>query len=66
MARKLDFGADFAVRHLRQPTIVVPARLLGHLRRRRRNGQRFMIEFNGRPVSSIDKACSYAAQVIGL
>jgi len=60
MARKLDFGADFAVRHLRQPTIVVPARLLGHLRRRR------MIEFNGRPVSSIDKACSYAAQVIGL
>lgn len=45
----------------RQPTIVVPLRLLAHLRRWHRNGQENMIEFNGDAVGSIDKA--FAANV---
>lgn len=45
----------------RQPAIVVPPRLLGHLRRWHKNGQQWVIEFNGEPIASIDKA--YAANV---
>lgn len=40
----------------RQPAIPLPQRLLAHLRRWRRSGQTFVVEFNGRPVTSIDKA----------
>ncbi len=46
----------------RQPKITVPLRLLGHFRRWRKNGQKFMIEFNGDPVGRIDKA--FAANVV--
>jgi hypothetical protein len=45
----------------RQPTIAVPLRLLAHMRRWHRNGQDRLVEFNGAPVGSIDKA--YAANV---
>ena len=45
----------------RQPTIAVPLRLLAHFRRWHRNGQRYVVEFNGKPVGSIDKA--FAANV---
>lgn len=45
----------------RQPTIVVPRRLLAHLRRWHANGQRFVVEFNRHPITSIDKA--FAANV---
>jgi integrase len=50
----------------RQPPIRVPARLLGHLRRWRKSGQRYMIEFNGAPVSSIDKAFRAAIKACDL
>jgi integrase len=40
----------------RQTTIPLPKPLLAHMRRWRRNGQVFAVEFNGRPVDRIDKA----------
>jgi len=46
----------------RQPAIRIPSRLLAHIRRWKKNGQRFLIEFNGEPIGSIDKA--FAANVI--
>jgi integrase len=45
----------------RQPTIRTPTRLLAHIRRWKKNGQRFLIEFNGEAIGSIDKA--FAANV---
>ena len=40
----------------RQPAIPLPAALLSHLRRWKRNGQRFVIEWNAQPVRAIEKA----------
>lgn len=40
----------------RQPPVPIPAPLLSHMRRWRRNGQRFVVEFNGQPVQRVDKA----------
>ena len=40
----------------RQPAIPLPANLLSHLRRWKRLGQTYAVEFNGRPVGRIDKA----------
>jgi integrase len=60
--RGILYGRQSAKRSKkRQPTIAIPLRLLAHLRRWRRNGQRSVIEFNDKPIGSIDKA--YAATV---
>ncbi|MBA5779550.1 site-specific integrase [Stappia sp. F7233] len=41
----------------RQPPVPLPSRLLAHLRRwARKNGQTFVVEWNGAPVTSISKA----------
>jgi integrase len=40
----------------RQPPVPLPAPLLGHLRRWKKNGQTYPVEFCGKRVSSIDKA----------
>ena len=40
----------------RQPPVPLPDQLLAHLRRWKRHGQRFAVEWNGKPVQSIDKA----------
>jgi hypothetical protein len=40
----------------RQAPVPPPDRLLAHLRRWKRNGQRFAVEGNGDPVKGIDKA----------
>ncbi|OEO29780.1 hypothetical protein VW23_001660 [Devosia insulae DS-56] len=55
----------------RQPTIPLPGPLLAHLRRWRKNGQAFAVEFNGRRVDRIDKSfrqlvrdCSLTGQVV--
>lgn len=40
----------------RQPAIPIPRPLLAHMRRWRKNGQRFPVEFRGQPVERIDKA----------
>jgi integrase len=50
----------------RQPPVPLPAQLLGHLRRWKRQGQRFAVEWNGKPVKSIRKAFASAAQDAGL
>ncbi|MGA9855084.1 MAG: site-specific integrase [Gammaproteobacteria bacterium] len=55
--RGVLYGAPGARRSKkRQPAIALPLRLLGHLRRWKKKGQRFLIEFNGAPIGSIDKA----------
>lgn len=40
----------------RQPAVPLPRPLLAHLRRWKKNGQRFAVEFNGEPVGRLDKA----------
>ncbi len=48
----------------RQPPQPLPAPLLGHLRRWKRNGQRHPVEYDGLPVERLDKA--FRALVRGL
>src|SRR6185312_6444872 len=61
--RGVLYGAPGAKRSKkRQPAIALPMRLLGHMRRWKRNGQQYAVEFNGEPVGSIDKA--FAANVV--
>ena len=50
----------------RQPPVPLPAELLGHLRRWKRRGQRFAVEWNGRPVVSISKAFASVVRDAGL
>lgn len=40
----------------RQTPVPIPAQLLGHMRRWRKNGQTFVIEYGGEPVARLDKA----------
>lgn len=40
----------------RQPPIPLPAPLLAHMRRWKKNGQKFPVEFHGRPVDRMDQA----------
>ena len=40
----------------RTPPVPLPQRLLAHLRRWKRKGQRWAVEFNGEPVKDVDKA----------
>jgi integrase len=40
--------------------------LLAHLRRWRKNGQAYLIEFNGAPIGSIDKAFAANVDAVGL
>ena len=40
----------------RQPPVPLPRRLLVHLRRWQRLGQRYCVEFNGAPIKGISKA----------
>jgi integrase len=40
----------------RRPPVPLPQRLLVHLRRWRRLGQRYAVEWNGEPVKDVDKA----------
>ena len=50
----------------RQPTIPLPDRLLAHMRRWKRNGQRFAVEWNGETVQNIKKAFTNVAADAGL
>ena len=50
----------------RQPPIPLPAELLGHLRRWKRRGQRFCVEWNRGPVKAIRKGFAAAAKDAGL
>jgi integrase len=44
----------------RAPPIPLPDRLLAHLRRWKRRGQHFAVEWNGEPVKAIEKAFANA------
>jgi integrase len=50
----------------RRPPVPLPQRLLAHLRRWRRGGQQFAVEFNGAPVKDVDKAFRAVARSVGL
>lgn len=50
----------------RQPPVPLPGQLLAHLRRWKRQGQRFAVEWNGEPVKSIRKAFASAVKDAGL
>jgi integrase len=45
----------------RQPPVPLPNRLLAHLRRWKRNGQRFVVEWDHAPIKRISKAFARAA-----
>jgi integrase len=49
----------------RQPPVPLPDQLLAHLRRWKRQGQRFAVEWDGRPVQSVDKAFANVAADAG-
>jgi len=49
----------------RQPTIPLPDRLLAHMRRWKRSGQRFAVEWNGETVQNIKKAFTNVAADAG-
>jgi len=67
LTRGIFYGRAAAKRSKeRQPTIAIPPRLLAHMRRWRNNGYNFVIEFNGEPVPSIDKAFSTNVEKAGL
>lgn len=46
--------------------IPLPRRLLAHLRRWKRRGQTFTVEWNGRAVKDCDKAFRHVAEAAGL
>jgi integrase len=50
----------------RRPPVPLPRRLLGHLLRWKRCGQRFAVEWNGAPVKDCDKAFRNVAESVGL
>ena len=50
----------------RQPPVPLPPQLLAHLRRWKRQGQRFAVEWNGEPVQSIRKAFANVVKHAGL
>jgi integrase len=50
----------------RQPPVPLPDHLLAHLRRWKRLGQRFAVEWNGNPVQSVDKAFANVVADAGL
>jgi integrase len=49
----------------RQPPIMLPRRLVAHLRRWKRKGQRYVIEWQGQPIGRMNKAFRHAAQAAG-
>ena len=50
----------------RQPPVPLPDQLLAHLRRWKRRGQCFVVEWNGEPVQSVDKAFANVVSDAGL
>jgi integrase len=50
----------------RQPSIRLPRRLLAHLRRWRKSGQRYVVEWRGQPVARMDHGFRDAVGLAGL
>jgi integrase len=50
----------------RQPPVPLPRKLLAHLRRWKRLGQRYAVEWNNEPVKDVDKAFRATVKAAGL
>jgi integrase len=50
----------------RRPPVPLPQKLLAHLRRWKRSGQRYAVEWSGKPVKDVDKAFRALACSVGL
>lgn len=50
----------------RQPPIILPRRLLAHLRRWKKNGARYVVEWNGAPITRMAKAFRATVKAAGL
>ena len=50
----------------RQPPVPLPPRLLAHLRRWKASGQRFVVEWERRPVKRVSKAFRAVVRELGL
>jgi integrase len=50
----------------RRPTIPVPPRLLAHLRRWKRLGIKYAVEWNGRPIKRLDESFRFLVDEVGL
>jgi integrase len=50
----------------RRPPVPLPRRLLAHLRRWKRLGQRYAVEWNGEPIKDVDKAFRNVARAAKL
>jgi integrase len=50
----------------KQPPIKLPDRLLAHMRRWKRQGQKYVIEYNGKPVTRMGVAFRLAVEATGL
>lgn len=50
----------------RRPTIPVPPRLLAHLRRWKRLGARYAVEWLGRPIQRVDESFRFLVEEVGL
>lgn len=59
-------GAVERVTTKRKQTVRIPRGLLAHIRRWKANGQRFVVEWNGKPVASCKKAHAAAVSDAGL
>lgn len=59
-------GSGVRATKKRQPPVPLPAPLLGHMRRWKKNGQVYAVEFKGQPVDRIDKAYRALVKRLGL
>ena len=50
----------------RRPTIPVPPRLLAHLRRWKRLGSNYAVEWQGRPIKRLDESFGFLVDEVGL
>jgi integrase len=50
----------------RRPTVPIPPRLLAHLRRWKRLGAQYVVEWNGRPIKRIDESFRFLVSEVGL
>jgi integrase len=49
----------------RRPTVPIPPRLLAHLRRWKRLGLKYAVEWNGRPVKRVDESFRFLVDEVG-
>lgn len=66
LERGVFFPKDRRESKKRQPAIMLPRRLLAHMRRWKKSGQRHVVEWNGAPIGRMAKAFRSAVKDAGL